>query len=372
MERAEQILPPGTTIEDNYRVVRLIGRGGMGAVYEAVDTRSGVAVAVKVLDARYLRVPEIVKRFHREAKLAAAIGHDNICEVIDVGTLERATPYLVMPLLAGEPLSRILKTKASSLTKARVARIVTQTLAGLAAAHHAGIIHRDLKPDNIFITAKDGERDFVKLLDFGVSKMVASGTGSIFTKEGTLLGTPAYMAPEQARGSRSIDHRIDIYAMGVILYEIMTGRRPYTGATPKKILFKIIAEPFLSPRRVNEEISEAMENVIIKAMAKDPHGRYASVEEMQEAFNQAAGVQCVLPARETSAPTMATVTGDAVPEPPPPPKPPPPTRKATGLWLAIILLLLFSISLSVWLLISAREEPPVVVPLSPPAPSDRL
>ncbi len=372
MDDDQVTLAPGSPIDGKYTLVRLIGRGGMGAVYEATDKGSGNAVAVKVLNARYCRIPEVVKRFHREAGLAASVGHDNICEVLDSGTCDDHTPYLVMPLLTGRPLSALLSDDASSFTENRIARIVDQTLSALGAAHEAGVVHRDMKPDNIFITDEGGSPDVVKILDFGVSKMVTSNPVSLYTKEGTVIGTPAYMAPEQARGIKSVDHRIDIYAMGVILYEIMTGTRPYGGASSKEILFKIIADPFLAPRRINPAISEAMEKVIIKAMAKDPHGRFSSAAQMRDAFKRAAGVASLPPTRETAAPTVANASGygfsvfPTAKAPRSTPEPSPPSKRR-AIWIAVGILTIVAMAVIIWVLIAWNREVPVVVPLTAPS-----
>jgi eukaryotic-like serine/threonine-protein kinase len=301
-------ISPRTVIEEKYEVVRLIGKGGMGAVYEAQSVESRRRVAIKVLHERYCRVPELVERFQQEAKLAASIGHDNICAVTDSGYTSAGVPYLVMPLLTGMPLGRLLKTRQRPMSEARLSNIICQALSGLSAAHDAGVIHRDLKPDNIFIINGRHRDDVVKLLDFGVSKVVSvmGWDNSIKTKEGTLIGTPAYMAPEQAKGGKFIDHRIDIYAMGVILYEIMTGRLPHEGATDKETIFKIISEPFLSPRRINPDITQEVEQVILKAMARDPAARFDNASQMKNAFRLASGSAVVVPDRATSAPTAVS------------------------------------------------------------------
>ena len=306
MPKTHKTLPPDSRIDGKYAIVRRIGKGGMGSVYEAIQLSTGRKVAIKVLRTRFCHVSEVASRFLREAQLAASIGHKNICEVIDSGTHESGAPYLVMPMLEGQSLYGLMKSGALSGSEDKVSKIICQTLSALAAAHDAGIVHRDLKPDNIFVTSGGDGEDFVKLLDFGVSKMLSPKSGSVYTKEGTLLGTPAYMAPEQAKGRKSIDHRIDIYAMGVILYEIMTGQKPYRGDSPKETVFEIITKPFLSPGRINPTITEEMEKVIHKAMAKDPRARFGSALEMQKAFRQAQGIPSIPPVRGTSAPTAVS------------------------------------------------------------------
>ncbi len=278
----------------------------MGTVYEAVTT-AGEKVAIKVLHTRYICITEVIKRFHRESRLAAAIGHVHICEVIDAGTDANGIPYLVMPLLDGCPLSALTKSE-TPLTWERLQTIVCQTLSALSAAHQAGVVHRDLKPDNIFITSRNGE-DFVKLLDFGVSKVASPQPGSVYTKEGAIIGTPHYMAPEQAKSAKNIDHRADIYAVGVILYELMTGKRPFVGGNANETIFKIIAEPFLSPRRLNPTISKTVEQVILKAMARDPAFRFSSALEMRQAIKSVDHTPSMPPSRETSVPTEISHSG---------------------------------------------------------------
>ncbi len=307
MTEALTTLSSNTIIENKYRITRVIGTGGMGTVYEAAVLASGHTVAIKVLHEKYCHVPEVVSRFHREARLATAIGHDNICEVIDLGTLPSDLPFLVMPLLRGRPLSSWLKSDEAPLLPSQISSIICQTLSALMAAHKAGIVHRDLKPDNIFVNSNSDGDVFVKLLDFGISKLVSNETGSVYTKEGTVIGTPAYMAPEQAKGAKEIDHRIDIYAMGVILYEVLTGRRPYSGSSTNELVFKIIGEPFLAPRRINPQISLPMEQVILQAMAKDPAQRFSSAQAMKQAFELAATIDVLPLSRETSAPTAVTM-----------------------------------------------------------------
>ncbi len=277
----------GTILDGKYRVERIIGAGGMGEVYEATHTLIGRTVAIKTLHASFVQNESVLQRFQREAQLAGSIGHDNICEVTDVGTTEDGSPYLVMPLLRGAALADIISAK-QRLPIARLIDIVCQTLSALEAAHKAQIVHRDLKPDNIFITKIGDRDDFVKLLDFGISKVLDQDSVLSLTRTGTVLGTPYYMSPEQAKGSKDVDSRGDIYAIGVILYEALTGTRPFDGDSYNEVMFKIIAEPYPPPRTVDSSIPQALEQVVLTAMARDPADRYTSAEEMRAALTASA------------------------------------------------------------------------------------
>jgi serine/threonine protein kinase len=286
VETEDNIIEPGTVIDGKYKIGRVIGSGGMGAVYEAEQLDLGGKAAIKLLHAKFAKSPKIIDRFHQEAKLAGAIDHDNICRVVDHGTDQKGAPYLVMPLLSGRSLAEMLAEK-KPLSQMRVIDIVCQTLSALAAAHREKIVHRDLKPDNIFITQVGDREDFVKLLDFGVSKVLEQESVSTLTSTGMVLGTAYYLAPEQARGSKRIDHRVDIFAMGVILYEALTGCRPFEGETYNEVVFKIAGDPVKTPRAINPLISRRVEQIILKAMAVDPGDRFADAQQMCAALEQA-------------------------------------------------------------------------------------
>ena len=296
-------IAPGEVIDGKYTIGHVIGSGGMGTVYEAVQRDLDRRVALKILHSKYSKSRKIVERFHQEARLAGSIEHDNICRVTDHGTSRDGAPYLVMPLLTGRSLAKILES-GESLSVMRTIDIVCQTLQALAAAHAEKIVHRDLKPDNIFVTQVGDREDFVKLLDFGISKVLEKDSVSDLTSTGMVLGTAYYLAPEQARGSKRIDHRVDIYAMGVILYEALTGLRPFEGDTYNEVVFKIAGDPVRSPRAINPRISRAVEKVILKAMAIDPNARFSSAIEMCEALEQAAVVDA------TDEPPLIETLGD--------------------------------------------------------------
>ncbi len=303
------VIEPGTILDGKYRVEEIVGAGGMGAVYRATHTVIGRTVAIKTLHSSFVKNESVLQRFQLEAQLAGSIGHDNICEVTDFGTTEDGSPYLVMPLLKGDALSDVLG-RENKLPTDRLFDILSQTLSALEAAHKSQIVHRDLKPDNIFVT-RIGDRDnFVKLLDFGISKVLDQDTVLNLTRTGTVIGTPFYMSPEQAKGAKDVDHRADIYAIGVILYEALTGKRPFEGDSYNEVMFKIIAEPYPNPCDVNSNIPPAVEKIVLTAMARDPAERYATADKMRAAISEVAISN--LPAQSVATgttPTFSAATG---------------------------------------------------------------
>jgi serine/threonine-protein kinase len=278
------MLNPGELIDDKYRIVRVIGEGGMGAVYEGENARIHRRVAIKVLHADLALNAETVARFEREAQAAGRIGSEHIVEVLDLGSLASGDRYLVMEFLDGESLGQRLRRR-QRLSPEEVSTLAIQLLEGLIAAHGAGIVHRDLKPDNVFLlTRHAGVTDFVKLVDFGISKFnQLSGEGGFhMTRTGAVMGTPYYMAPEQARGSTEVDHRVDLYAAGVILYESVTGCVPFHAETFNQLLFKIALEV---PRPIHElapDCDPAFAEIISRAMAREPAQRFQTAEELQK------------------------------------------------------------------------------------------
>jgi eukaryotic-like serine/threonine-protein kinase len=276
----------GKTIGGRYRVRSVLGEGGMGTVFEAEHIALGRSVAVKVLHATQAAKKDSIRRFHQEARAAGAIGHPNICGVIDLGTLDDGSPYIVMERLIGETLADRVAAEAG-LPFEDVVDILIQVLSGLVAAHQQQIVHRDIKPENIFLTERAGCPPLVKLLDFGVSKMTGTPSGSArqeelsLTRTGMVMGTPYYMAPEQARGERDLDARVDLYACGVILYEALTGRRPFTASNYNALLVQVLSA---TPRRASElrpALPAAFEAVIDRAMARRREDRYATASDFQ-------------------------------------------------------------------------------------------
>jgi serine/threonine-protein kinase len=279
-------LQSGEIVDGKYRIVRLLGEGGMGAVYEGENQRINRRVAIKVLHASAAAKATAVKRFEQEAKAAGLIGSEHIVEVLDLGTLPTGEQYMVMEFLEGEDLSSRIK-KAKRLTPHEAAPILLQLLEGLAAAHKAGIIHRDLKPDNVFLLRSlAGKRDFVKVLDFGVSKFSALETeGMSMTSTGAVVGTPYYLSPEQARGVKQIDARSDLYSVGVVLYQAVTGRLPFHAETFNELVFKIALESPEPAEVVVPALDPDFAAIIAKAMVRDVNGRFQTAEEFQGALS---------------------------------------------------------------------------------------
>ncbi len=273
----------GKVFEKKYRLVRLLGEGGMGAVYEAEHTILNRTVAVKVMHPVIATNPIAVDRFFREAQAASAIGHPNIIEIFDVGKDDDGEVFMVMELLRGESLEALLD-KRGRLPAPRTIEIILQVLSALHAAHHKGIIHRDLKADNVFLAVDARLREEVKILDFGIAKVQGSDfdTDMGLTKTGTVLGTPHYLSPEQARGGKNIDHRIDIWTVGVLMYEMLTGEMPFEGENYNEILSKVLMD---EPTPINElvpEVPQGLVAVVEKALTKDRDERYVTVSEMIE------------------------------------------------------------------------------------------
>ena len=273
-------LNTGDIIEGKYRIVRLLGEGGMGAVYEGENTRIHRKVAIKVLHAAVAAKADVVQRFEREAQAAGRIGSEHIVEVLDLGSLAGGERFMVMEYLDGESLGDRIK-KRKRLATIEVAPIIYQLLEGLAAAHQAGIVHRDLKPDNVYLlTSRGGQKDFVKVLDFGVSKFSALDSDMSMTKTGAVMGTPYYMSPEQARGAK-IDHRSDLYSVGVVMYQAVTGRLPFNAETFNELVFKIALENPEPAELIVPGLDPAFAQILAKAMFRDVNARFQSARDYQ-------------------------------------------------------------------------------------------
>ncbi len=272
----------GQTLGGRYLVTRKIGQGGMGAVYEATHTLIGKRVAVKVLLEKYAQREAIVKRLKQEAQLASSVGNEHIIDITDFGTTEDGRTFVVMEFLDGESLAECLGREAQ-LPEQRILRIASQACSALAAAHAKGVVHRDIKPENLFLL-KRKDQDFVKVVDFGISKSLRASSEeeetTRLTQTGMVLGTPLYMSPEQARGDDELDQRVDVYALGVIMYEAAAGRVPFIGNNYLSVISQVLNEEPKPLRELRPELSEEFEAVVSKAMSKDVKERYASANDM--------------------------------------------------------------------------------------------
>jgi eukaryotic-like serine/threonine-protein kinase len=269
----------GTTI-GNYVVRKKIGQGGMGAVYLAEHPRIGRQVAIKVLLPEVSKKAEVVRRFFTEARSSSEIHNEHIIDILDFGELADGTSYLIMEWLDGESLRDVIR-REGKLPIPRALHITRGVSVALAAAHARGIVHRDLKPDNVFLIKKESDPDFVKVLDFGIAKLMQSESGDheIKTQTGALIGTPSYMSPEQCRG-QPVDQRTDIYALGVLMYQMFTGRLPFTAEGLGELLLAHMTLQPPAPHELAPELPEAIEAVILKALEKDLDRRYQHIEEL--------------------------------------------------------------------------------------------
>lgn len=287
----------GRTISERYTILEELGRGGMSEVFVARHNLLHKTVAIKVLKDELAADRTALERFHREAVAAANIGDQHIVDVSDYGFTEEGDAYIVMEHLKGRDLRHLIFSE-TVLPPERAVRIARQVLKALVAAHGQGIIHRDLKAENVFITERDG-KDFIKLLDFGISKVLMPiiPGGESLTMTGAVMGTPQCISPEQAQADRAIDHRVDIYAMGVILYEMLTGQLPFTAQTALALLMKHVHEEPdpLRDRRPDLNIPTELEAITLRALRKDPAERFDSAEDMLGALSRTAAATSVYP-----------------------------------------------------------------------------
>ncbi len=275
----------GQTI-GNYLVTQKLGEGGMGSVYLAEHPSIGKKVALKVLHSEFSSNEDVVTRFFNEAKAVNNIGHPNIVDITDYGVIEgigkEHLVYFIMEYLGGITLSKLIRNEAP-LPPERALGISLQVADALAASHRCGIVHRDLKPDNIMLTKRGREADFVKLLDFGIAKLTGGAAGSRKTRTGIVMGTPAYMSPEQCDGRGNIDHRTDVYALGICIYEMLVGRVPFLGEGYGEVLVQHLTQPPTPPSQFRL-INPHVEAVVMKALQKPVELRYPTMDEMIRAL----------------------------------------------------------------------------------------
>jgi serine/threonine-protein kinase len=278
----------GETIADKYRIEGLLGRGGMGAVYRATNLRISKRVALKFLERDAARDLDAVTRFQREAEAASAVESAHIVEIFDSGRTDDGRPYLVMEMLSGEDLRTRLR-REERLPLPETVHMTGQVLRALSRAHAAGIVHRDLKPDNIFLCRRDDDPMFVKIVDFGISKVAPkTNTVDTLTRRGTVLGTALYMSPEQAQAFRDIDGRSDLFGLGAIVYECLAGRPPHTGSAYEAILIDICTKDAADVRTHNPDVPEAVAEVLKKALARERDQRFQTATEFYDALALAA------------------------------------------------------------------------------------
>ncbi|HVR61393.1 MAG TPA: serine/threonine-protein kinase [Polyangia bacterium] len=301
---------------NNYEIKSVLAEGGMGKVYLAEHPFMGRRAAIKVLRGIYLEDTSMVTRFVNEARAANAIHHPNIVEIIDVGYLPDGPPYLMMEFLEGETLQQRL-TRVMRLPPPEAVRILDQAASALEAAHAAGIIHRDLKPDNLFLipdpTTPGADR--VKVVDFGIAKLEGPGLGDSVRTTGVVLGTPHYMSPEQCRGT-SVDHRTDIYALGAILYQVLCGRPPFVGDAQIDVMMMHVVKIPAAPRELYPEIPAQLEAIALRALAKRPEERFASMADLRAALRQLPTTVRGLPLSTgglTPSPVVASLSGATEP-----------------------------------------------------------
>ena len=276
----------GTVVDGRYRIEAQIGEGGMGVVYKAMHVSLNKPLALKLLRGEMAKDPEVVQRFIQEAQAATSIGHENIIDISDFGRLPDGTVYFVMEYLNGMPLNDLIK-RGGSIPVGQAVEIIRQIAGALGAAHQRGIVHRDMKPDNVYIVPRGETQNFVKVLDFGIAKV--GGASNKLTRTGMVFGTPHYMSPEQAAG-QSVDARTDIYALGVIMYEMFTGRVPFDADTFMGVLTKHMFE---KPEPMNQPGAErqlgALEQITMRALEKKPENRYQTMHEMIEDLDRVMG-----------------------------------------------------------------------------------
>ena len=318
--RPEDEIPPVSgLVAEKYELIRLIGRGGMGSVWEGRHTSLGKRVAIKFIEAEYASSTEARSRFDNEARAAASLQSKHAIEIYDHGVTTSGRPYIVMELLLGEPLDKRID-RLGHLSLPDTARILQQVCRALQRAHDAGIIHRDLKPENIFLVrAHDDDDEIAKVLDFGIAKIQPppghrpgqQGVSSS-TKTGAVLGTPYYMSPEQARGLRNVDHRTDLWSLGVIAYKCVTGVLPFEGESVGDLLVKICTSPLPIPSQLYPGIPVTFDAWFFRALDREPLRRFGSAQELSDGLAFACGVS-VRRGPTSSSPNAYAATAGAAP-----------------------------------------------------------
>ncbi len=346
--RASALVLIGTRVSGSYELLAVLGVGALGRVFRARRLSDGQEVALKLLHDRHGRDAHVLRRFEREIKAARSIEHPCVVRVLDSGVDEQGRPFVCMECVEGKSLAAILRDE--ELTPRRIEALLVDMLSALAAAHRKGVVHRDLKPDNVLVSKDSDGRETVKLCDFGVAKILRGASGSSLTMDGMLCGTPEYMAPEQAHG-KNLDGRVDVYAVGVVLYLMLTRELPFQGRSPVATAAMHAANPVIAPRerRPDRPVPRELEAVCLKALQKSPTRRYQTAIEMSEALRAAvkqldgradtpmgdsAFGLSVAQIVTSSAPERLTVPGDAM-------------RSGTRGWLGALLLVAASVAIAI-------------------------
>jgi eukaryotic-like serine/threonine-protein kinase len=286
-----ELLAPQGLVAGKYKLTRLLGRGGMGAVWEGTHNSLGTRVAVKFIDAEYAESPEARSRFENEARAAAKLRSKHVVEVYDHGVSEDGRPFIVMEYLQGEPLDKRLD-RVGRLPAKETAHITLQVCRALMKAHAANIVHRDLKPENVFLVWDDEEgTDIAKVVDFGIAKFTDASQGSSSsTRTGSVLGTPYYMSPEQARGLRSIDYRSDLWSVAVIVYRCIVGTLPFEGEAVGDLLVKLCTAPIPVPSQIVPDAPPGFDAWLAKALSREPSERFSSAAQLADSLAAVCGL----------------------------------------------------------------------------------
>jgi serine/threonine protein kinase len=301
----------GEVLAGKYRVDKILGIGGMGMVVAATHLELDQRVALKFMLPGAQESPEAAARFLREARAAGRLNSDHVCRVKDVGRFDNGTPYIVMEYLHGENLAVALR-KRGPLRVSEAVELTLQAIEGLAEAHAHGIIHRDLKPDNLYLARRNDGSTIVKVLDFGISKIAVTG---ISTATGDIMGSPAYMAPEQMQSSRDVDQRSDVWSLGVVLYQIVVGKLPFDGDSLPLLCLHVVNDAPKPMSAIRGDLPDGFEDVVMKCLHKEPSGRYSDVAELAQALapfgpadasTSASRIQVVLRKIKGRAPSVIT------------------------------------------------------------------
>lgn len=361
----------GQRIDGRYVIEKILGQGGMGVVYKGIHEVLEKPVAIKVLKPEVSQDEKVIARFKREARAASAIGSPHICDVSDFGTLEDGSTYFVMEMLDGPALSKCMK-RGAPMETARVLKIGAQLCDALGAAHARGIVHRDLKPDNVHLVKHGNDDEFVKVLDFGIAK-VASTTETKLTQAGQVFGTPHYMSPEQCAG-HEVDHRTDIYALGVMLYEMACGKVPFDAGNLMGLLTKHIYEQPIPPHELSlpVEVPPGLEAIILKCLSKKPASRYQTMEELKADLDaQAEGTTpgAVMSALDRSLPAIPADAYTSMDDGEPPPRA---VKTSSGLILGVATPLIALCAFGVAYFVFPGDEPTSsdTIAVDDPAPPD--